>query len=127
MDCARPDDTTRQESRVVRRPLLEAATMRDGSFSPEPWSPREESSRTADGNMVLSSTAIRLICGLAAPLAFGCPGLCFYFLIQPFGTNPPPKEVALIVGIVFAGFGLMLVGIALFYRGSVTTTIPRVA
>jgi hypothetical protein len=42
-------------------------------------------------------------------------------MIQPFGANPPPKEVALIAGIVFTCFGLFMSGMALFYRGTIPT------
>jgi hypothetical protein len=68
----------------------------------------------------ISPAVVRVLCGISAPLGFVCAGLCFYFLVEPFGTNPPPKEVALVAGIVFTCIGLLLAGVAIFYRGTAT-------
>jgi hypothetical protein len=92
--------------------------MRDDSYSPYSSTPNRGTSQPANGGIALPPAAVRWICGLSAPLSFVVAGMCFYFLVAPFGQNPPPKEVALLVGIAAATFGLILVGIAAFYRGS---------
>jgi hypothetical protein len=94
--------------------------MSDQIYSQYRSTSREELTRAADGGV--SPTVLRVICGLFAPFAFGCAGLCFYFLISPFGKNPPPKEVALIAGIVFTCIGVGFVGVAIFYRGAGSPT-----
>jgi hypothetical protein len=107
--------------------LFGAAAMRDDPFSSYPPSRQGKPYRPTGGQVTLSPTAVRVICGLSAPLAFVASGICFAFLVKPFGTNPPPKEVALIVGVVFAAFGLILVGIAAFYRGTPAEEEPPAA
>jgi hypothetical protein len=78
---------------------------------------------TRSSNQInLPGWAVRLMCGLSAPLAFAVAGVCFAFCIQPFGQNPPPKEVALGVGCVFTLIGLFFAGVAIFYRGAPTAT-----
>jgi hypothetical protein len=77
------------------------------------------------GNGSISPAFVRIACAVGAPFSFVAAGMCFYFLVQPFGTNPPPREVALGVGIVFTCSSLLLTGMAIFYRGS--PVVPAVA
>jgi hypothetical protein len=104
-----------------RRRLLETPAMPDSPSSHYSSSAYGAPPGPPTGGSSISNTAVRVVCGLTAPLAFVCAGICFYFLIKPFGENPPPKEVALGVGIAFALGGLFMTGMALFYRGSIPT------
>lgn len=95
--------------------------MSDGSYSPYQSTGRGAPGAPASGGSYISNAGVRVMCGIVAPLAFACAAPCFYFLVHPFGTNPPPKEVALTAGIVFSCFGLFMAGMAVFYRGTIAT------
>jgi hypothetical protein len=86
-------------------------------YSQYPQNTRDGARPSAIGYRPVHPAAVRIACGLGAPFGYVAAGLCFYFLIQPFGANPPPKEVALIAGIVFTCTAIALSGIAIFYRG----------
>jgi hypothetical protein len=90
--------------------------MSDLPYSQYP--PTQPGSPAPLGYRPINPTLARIVCGIAAPFAYFAAGMCFYFLIEPFGQNPPPKIVALIAGIVFACGALFLTGVAVFYRGS---------
>ncbi len=92
--------------------------MHDGGFSPHQSPPSGTPVGKAANGANPNATALRLLAGLAAPLAFGCAAMCFWFCVKPFGENPPPKEVALGVGCAFAVGGVLALGVAVFYRGS---------
>lgn len=56
------------------------------------------------------------LCWLVGLAAMVPAGMCFYFLWKPFGTNPPPPEVALIGGSVFMLAGLVIIGLGVWVR-----------
>jgi hypothetical protein len=92
--------------------------MSDLSYPQYPSTQRGDSRPNNPGYRPVDPTVARIVCGLGAPLGFLAAGMCFYFLIEPFGANPPPKIVALIAGIFFACLALVCSWVALFYRGS---------
>jgi hypothetical protein len=94
--------------------------MSDLTYSQYPSTQQGSARPTTPGYRPVNPVVARVACGLGAPLGFLAAGICFYFLIEPFGTNPPPKIVALIAGIVFTCTALVLTWVALFYRGSRT-------
>jgi uncharacterized protein DUF6585 len=53
---------------------------------------------------------------LVALAGLGPAAMAFYFLWQPFGTNPPPREVMVIGGSAFVAMSVILAGLALWVR-----------
>jgi hypothetical protein len=61
---------------------------------------------------------LRIMAGCTALVLLAIAGLHFFLLYQPFGSDPPPREVALSVGIGCAVLGLLFMATAIWFRAS---------
>jgi hypothetical protein len=63
-----------------------------------------------------SNPTLLWMLGIVGLMCLGPAGMCFWFLVAPFGKNPPPPELAMGGGCVFAVLGLTSLVSAILIR-----------